>query len=165
VRRDQLHIAEPCNADWTAMSGDERERFCGSCQKHVHDLSAMSARQAEQLVRGQEGLCVRYRVDRQGRLVHRRNRLLGAVAAGLALSAPALASGAIERDTSWFDRLVDWATSALTEEAVTGQVVAPRLELGEVELMGDVVFEPEAQPTELSGEPEAAVMGRVRAID
>ncbi len=38
---DQLEIASPCTADWNEMSGDERTRFCGHCEKNVYDLTEM----------------------------------------------------------------------------------------------------------------------------
>lgn len=62
---DGIGIASPCAADWNAMQGDDRCRFCSQCSLHVFDLSAMTRPQAEALVRerlGQPGqrLCVRF---------------------------------------------------------------------------------------------------------
>ena len=58
---DKLKIASPCSADWDAMSGDERKRFCGDCRLHVYNLSGMTRYDAENLLRLSEGrLCVRY---------------------------------------------------------------------------------------------------------
>ena len=58
---DNLKIASPCSADWDAMSGDERKRFCGDCRLHVYNLSGMTRYDAENLLRLSEGgLCVRY---------------------------------------------------------------------------------------------------------
>jgi hypothetical protein len=55
-----LRIEEPCTADWNAMAGDDRRRFCGGCKKFVHNLSAMSRVEAEQLICASAGeLCVR----------------------------------------------------------------------------------------------------------
>ncbi len=31
----QIEIASPCAADWSAMEGDERVRFCRACQQNV----------------------------------------------------------------------------------------------------------------------------------
>jgi hypothetical protein len=61
-----LKIASPCSADWDAMLGDERKRFCGECKLNVYNLSSMSQREAEDLVANAEGrLCVRFyrRID------------------------------------------------------------------------------------------------------
>lgn len=58
---NNLKIASPCSADWDAMQGDERKRFCGECKLNVYDLSGMTAYDAENLLRNSEGrLCVRY---------------------------------------------------------------------------------------------------------
>lgn len=58
---DRLSVASPCPADWEAMTGDERVRFCGLCQLNVYNLSGMSRTEAEDLIQTTEGrLCVRY---------------------------------------------------------------------------------------------------------
>lgn len=58
---DEVRVAAPCAADWGKMVGDERVRFCGSCELHVYNLSGMTRREAEALVTNAEGrLCVRF---------------------------------------------------------------------------------------------------------
>jgi hypothetical protein len=58
---DQIRVASPCTADWTQMTGDERTRHCGECQKDVYNLSGMTREEAEALVIEHNGdLCVRY---------------------------------------------------------------------------------------------------------
>ncbi len=58
--RFRLRVASPCPADWNAMQGDDRVRFCGQCVKNVYNLSAMTHAEAEDLIREKEGkLCVR----------------------------------------------------------------------------------------------------------
>jgi hypothetical protein len=58
---ESLRVATPCSADWGDMTGDERVRFCGKCEKNVYNLSAMTRVDAEALVREKEGrLCVRF---------------------------------------------------------------------------------------------------------
>jgi len=43
------------------MSGDERARFCAQCQKHVYNLSELTAQQAVALIQSKEGkLCARF---------------------------------------------------------------------------------------------------------
>jgi hypothetical protein len=57
---EELRIATPCTADWDEMSGSDRVRFCGRCEKNVYNLSAMTRAEAEQLVRQREGrTCIR----------------------------------------------------------------------------------------------------------
>jgi hypothetical protein len=58
---DGIQVAKPCPANWDAMSGDERVRFCGLCKLNVYNLSAMKREEAEALVREREGrVCVRF---------------------------------------------------------------------------------------------------------
>jgi len=55
-----IDIARPCPADWNAMHGDERVRFCDHCQLNVYNLSEMTRPAAEKLLIEKEGhLCVR----------------------------------------------------------------------------------------------------------
>jgi hypothetical protein len=46
----RLRVARPCDADWNGMAGNERVRFCGECQKHVYNLSALTRVEAEALI-------------------------------------------------------------------------------------------------------------------
>ena len=56
-----LKVASPCTVSWEGMKGDARVRHCGGCRMNVYNLSAMSRREAENLVRTTEGrLCVRF---------------------------------------------------------------------------------------------------------
>lgn len=58
---DHLTVAAPCSADWDAMIGTDRARFCGQCKLNVYNLSGMTRREAESLIAGAEGrLCVRF---------------------------------------------------------------------------------------------------------
>jgi hypothetical protein len=67
VTLQQIRVAEPCHVDWEKMTGDERSRFCAHCQRHVHDVSAMSADALNDLVCQNAGrLCVRYAADETG---------------------------------------------------------------------------------------------------
>jgi hypothetical protein len=57
----QIRIASPCHADWDEMTGDDRVRFCGLCEKNVYNLSALTSEQAVSLIREKEGrLCTRF---------------------------------------------------------------------------------------------------------
>ncbi len=57
---EDIRIASPCPADWDAMYGDERKRFCGECELNVYNLSGMTREEAEALVMNAGGrLCVR----------------------------------------------------------------------------------------------------------
>jgi hypothetical protein len=55
---DQIKIASPCSAKWEQMEGTDRVRFCGECKKNVFNLSAMTRREAEELIKETNGnLC------------------------------------------------------------------------------------------------------------
>jgi len=56
-----IRVASPCPARWADMTGDDRARFCAQCQKHVYNLSEMTAEDASDLIREKEGrLCIRF---------------------------------------------------------------------------------------------------------
>jgi hypothetical protein len=58
---DRIRIASPCSASWDLMKGDDQVRFCSHCEKHVYNLSAMSRRDAEGLLKGAQGhVCTRF---------------------------------------------------------------------------------------------------------
>lgn len=144
---DSIRIASPCTADWNAMVGDDRQRFCQQCQLHVHDLGAMTAAEAEAFLRGSSGrVCARFRRRADGRILTRdcpvglRARLRGAW-----LRAAALASALLA--------LVGCKGSR--GEGCGPNPPAPGTV--EVPLMGDVVG------PELQGEvePNPEIMGRI----
>jgi hypothetical protein len=56
-----IRVATPCTADWAKMTGDDRTRACGACNKNVYNLSGMTRDEAEALIVEKAGqLCVRY---------------------------------------------------------------------------------------------------------
>jgi len=70
MRSSNLEIASPCHESWEAMEGAGASKFCGVCQKDVHDLSAMAQAEAQALLRERSGesLCVRYSSEADGTL-------------------------------------------------------------------------------------------------
>jgi hypothetical protein len=63
-----LPIANRCKESFAAMRGDDKTRFCDTCGKHVHDLSARSEQETRALLDASRGtrLCVRYARDASG---------------------------------------------------------------------------------------------------
>src|SRR5215472_2919723 len=58
---ENIHVAAPCPADWTQMSGDDRVRHCSECNLNVYNLSEMTRAEAERLILSHEGrLCARF---------------------------------------------------------------------------------------------------------
>jgi hypothetical protein len=89
-----LSIASPCGADWRAMKPSDKKRFCDTCRKHVHDLSAMPEDEARAVLASPplEGLCVRFLYDAHGDVVFRPREI---VAPSLLVRAKRLATYAV----------------------------------------------------------------------
>jgi len=68
-----IKVATPCHESWDAMHGKADKRFCDSCEKHVFNLSEMTADEARDVVTqyagSPEGLCVRYKRDHAGQMI------------------------------------------------------------------------------------------------
>jgi hypothetical protein len=90
---DRVRVASPCSAKWDEMVGDERERFCLSCDKQVFNISAMSRPDAEAFLaaRVAEKTCIRFFRRADGTILtedcptgvrKKRLRVIGAVAVG-----------------------------------------------------------------------------------
>lgn len=66
---DRISVANPCEMAWEEMQGDAQKRYCGYCDKHVYNLSQMSRREAENLLRATNGkLCARFERNADGRI-------------------------------------------------------------------------------------------------
>ncbi len=52
---NQLQVASPCDASWEEMKGDDRQRFCGHCQKNVYNLPLLSPEELLALIEKTEG--------------------------------------------------------------------------------------------------------------
>lgn len=58
---EDYYVAAPCHAPWDQMTGDNRVRLCAQCNLNVYNISEMTRREAEALIRTHKGrLCVRY---------------------------------------------------------------------------------------------------------
>lgn len=69
-RLARISIPKPCYQAWDEMVGDTHQRFCPSCKRSVHDLSALTRKQAERLVKQSSGgLCGRVACDDKGRML------------------------------------------------------------------------------------------------
>lgn len=135
---DQVRVASPCKAEWNEMLGDERVRFCLSCEKNVYNLSSMTKDDAESLLRERLGndLCVRFYQRADGTILtqdcpegvkkKRRKKLALAVAGAGALAAAA-------------------ATSFMSQRTCRG---------GEMQgaVAGGVMYQ--GEPTEVKGDPD-----------
>ncbi|HVF66698.1 MAG TPA: ankyrin repeat domain-containing protein [Pyrinomonadaceae bacterium] len=122
-----LTVNFPCTAEWDSMSGNEQVRFCTHCEKSVHNLSAMTRKDALRLVRDNAGgVCVRFYSDPRGRAVHTNDRALyritrrasklaaGAFGAAVTLSASVTAQTPEGRQEQAAYRLDARAAASLT---------------------------------------------------
>lgn len=137
---DQVRVASPCKADWNEMLGDERVRFCLSCEKNVYNLSSMTKDDAESLLRERLGndLCVRFYQRADGTILtqdcpegvkkKRRKKLALAVAGAGALAAAA-------------------ATSFMSRQTCKGGTMQGEM----TAVAGGMMYE----PTEVKGDPTA----------
>ena len=91
---EDLRIASPCKADWTKMAGDERVRFCGSCEKYVYNVTGLSRPEAEALVSGQGEVCVRLSRRADGTVITN-DCPVGATSKARRLKVAALATGGL----------------------------------------------------------------------
>lgn len=66
---DDLRIPTPCTQSWDEMAGDDRTRFCGICEKHVHNLSEYTREEAGRLLAGDRMPCLTFNRDAAGRVV------------------------------------------------------------------------------------------------
>lgn len=69
---DHIRIAVPCAADWDAMYGNEKVRFCAECRLNVYNLSEMSKDEAEGFLINSEGrVCIRLYQRHDGTIITR----------------------------------------------------------------------------------------------
>ena len=80
-----LPIVRPCLESFEKMAGNPRTRFCDTCNKHVHDLSAGTEEEARALLAEKRGtrICIRFARDAHGSVRFR----MAVVAAALSMTA------------------------------------------------------------------------------
>jgi hypothetical protein len=149
---DNIRVASPCSADWSKMTGDERARHCGDCQKNVYNLSEMTREEAEALIYAKEGrLCVRYFRRHDGTILlkdcvvgvkrKRRRRVIVAGAAAMLAGGAALA----------FAKFREADRAEPVGHTAGMLMIAPEPELGQV--TDEAMIPPRAEdPVEVLGE-------------
>jgi hypothetical protein len=103
---DSIRIAEPCTEAWSAMTGDERARHCGKCDKTVFDLSQLTRAEAEALlIEKGANMCGRYFQRTDGTIVladclvrRKRRRVVTASVVAAAVLSGAAAVAMHDRD-------------------------------------------------------------------
>lgn len=172
----KVNVASPCTTRWDAMDGDDKARFCGQCEKHVYNLSAMTSDEAAALIRNTEGrLCVRYYRRADGTMLTadcpvganakraRTTRNIVALAgAGAALAAYRLTGQKTDSPVTGTMIPLPMATAEPTPEpAVMGKIAMPRPEA----IMGEIAAPPRHELSEATmGAPMPIEQGRVVRI-
>lgn len=91
--RDDLRVPAPCDEDFEAMTPEGAGRRCAACSHVVHDMSAMTEREAAQFLASREGqrTCVHFELRPDGAILFRREParpLAPVVAVALAACTP-----------------------------------------------------------------------------
>jgi hypothetical protein len=70
INLENIRVPSPCQTDWDTMTGDDRTRFCGQCNKDVYNLSAMTRKQVATLISESPGkLCAKFSLRPDGTLL------------------------------------------------------------------------------------------------
>jgi hypothetical protein len=175
---ENVAIAAPCSADWEQMVGDERVRFCRSCEKNVYNLSAMPRDEAEALLGARDGkMCVRLYKRADGTVLtsdcpvgvkrRRRRRALAGVLGGGLLAAGAAMAAATGGVTQGSAIPIPVPVTGETVATAMGSVVAPTLSVDPTQnvrpMMGAPAPIDPAQPAPRKG-PKGTGPARPRAI-
>ena len=163
---DSIRIASPCNARWEDMSGDERARYCGSCQKNVYNLSAMTRPEIAALVREKEGqFCGRFYQRPDGRMLtadcpeggrRRRDRITRVCRAACAA---VLVFLGVKIQANAEDAKKGSQQLQRREAAIMGDIAAPPV------TMGIIACPPPAtnKPVVRTNTPPRVIMGKIAA--
>ncbi|HZU99650.1 MAG TPA: hypothetical protein VFF73_23265 [Planctomycetota bacterium] len=145
---ENIRIAKPCPANWDAMTGDERVRFCALCSKNVYNFAGMTRDEAEDLLTKTEGnVCVRLYKRTDGTVLTSdcpvglaavRRRLASLVSAGVALITLTWGLFTFGLRRAPYDGPTEPLRLQPTEQPLMG---APRPTF----MMGDVTVTPESE--------------------
>jgi hypothetical protein len=83
----KVSIPEPCHEDWDKMTNTEKGKFCGLCQKEVHDISSFSDKKLVDFLERNDNACVQMLPSQTERnlMPEKRSPLLSRAAVALGL--------------------------------------------------------------------------------
>lgn len=146
---DDVKMTYSCPLAWDKLVGGDRKKYCGECDKHVHNLTAMTRLEAQRFLNANQEapICVRVEVDAMGRSVHRATLELPAFsfpAVGVGVLAVSVAGGpsSCSQETSCQKPPLIEQVVEMGQMAVVPVMGEPAMDTG-LELMGDIAFEPE----------------------
>ncbi len=139
-------VRKSCNESWGGMSGDERKRFCESCQRTVYNFSELTRREVERLgaSAGSQGICGRISYIAEGVPVFRAEppsalgQLVRISLLGLAGLSP-LAAATDGKTCSLKVGATDVTGAKLTEGNVKVLMGGKAVANGELDAQGDFV--------------------------
>ncbi len=141
---DSIKVASPCSADWNAMIGNERQRYCGQCKLNVYNLSGMTKQDAESLLMNAEGrVCARF-FRRADGTVLTRDCPVGWAALKKRMSRVWTAVATVVLTAVSGIGIVNLASSV--NEPLMGEIPIERVPQEEEPLMGAVVAEETPEP-------------------
>ena len=91
----EVSFPSPCSEPWEGMAPRGCNRHCASCDKIIHDLSALTVVEAEALLEAEDEVCVRAKIGRDGMIATKgggsstARRLVTTAGASLALAVAA----------------------------------------------------------------------------
>lgn len=145
----QIRVAKPCHENWDSMSGEEQSKFCGQCQKSVHNLSEMTPKEAKDLLLNEEKPCIRYIPDANGAPIYKGTAawktLLAAGAVGMIAASGCSPAPAEPQQTPV--KPPKKSAPKVIPPAMMGEAL-PNYEMGNVAtpVMGDAVMPEKAKP-------------------
>lgn len=165
---ESLKVASPCKADWNAMLGDDKVRFCLSCEKNVYDLGGMTRDEAEAFVREREGggACIRLHKRRDGTVLtsdcpvgvrNARVRRIGAAAIGASLVGAGAALFGTTTTMGDMEPLVETGQAKYIdqhEQVMMGAMAVPEAEEPAPPAVDPTAKTPKQAPVPVKGEPE-----------
>lgn len=139
-------IHRPCPVDWNQMSGDQKSRHCGICNKSVHNIANLSKKEAETLLcTPGKSVCIRIQQTPEGNFLTKSGWMRRAAIAGAATLSliPISACNVTDPGFTTGDTSI--------ESQSNGNAVAPekheKLQVS-VGFIGETAVEPIEKPTE-----------------
>ena len=158
---DPIRLAFECPLRWEKLMGGDRKRFCEACQKHVHNLSAMTRAEARTLMtEARTPICIRIEVDAQG------GGVFLPAAPGLAISAGLVAAAIAAPHLLETQTAAVQAAPQVTSPLPVEPPVEPVFELlGEIPFEEEVIKPPQrVRMGKLALPPQIEKMGQIQII-
>ncbi len=167
---DQITIKEPCHESWDKMKGNQSARHCDSCVHTVINLSALTKKQAETILknRGNKRLCVRYEISISGLIKFKKSfweelRQICSVFLAIVCTFLGLSTMAIAEDQVKAPEITQVPSESVKMGEMPMNSPSPS-PIPNKELMGDVAIRPVQADVKISHDA-VIKMGKVAASD